>query len=191
MNDFFDQRGGEPKHGIIGPSFIRGLRTGSRPKAVRPTIPAARAFRGLTFVVGCLLLCSGCKSGGNSNTTPSASVEIRGNTPLQVRDVAVQVFEAHEFSVVQRRPEAMVFEKPASKLRNFAYGGWVDEAPVFIRVKASVTPSAPETVRLSCRAFMVQDKGSPIEEEKPISSGRSSTYQKLLDEVAKRFSRAS
>ncbi len=135
----------------------------------------------LVFAGACWL--SGCKSVATKNAPPSPQVDIRDNTPAQVRDLTVQVFQAHGYVVVQQRPDLMVFEQPASKWRDLAYRGW-SETPVWIRVKASATQSAPAVVQLGCRAYMVEDKGSPIEQERSIGSGSDKAYQKILDEVA-------
>jgi len=86
-------------------------------------------------------------------------------------------------------PTHMVFEKKASAMNNFAYGNWID-TPVWERVKASVEPVSESTFRLQCQAYLLRDRGGTTEEEIKLTGMRSSTYQKLLDKVAKKLNQA-
>ena len=130
----------------------------------------------------------GCRSAGPSSAKPFASVEIKGNTPGQIHDVAVEVFREHGYKLAKPGLTRLVFERQGSTMDNLAYGNWIGDTPVWVRVKASIVPVAEAVFRLQCEAFLVRDAGSPIiEEEIKISHLRSGPYQKILDEVARRF----
>ena len=139
----------------------------------------------LAFCVGAGLL-TGCHSTEPPGGSHFASVEIRGNTPGQISEAAVEVFQSEGYEVAKGGPTHMVFEKKASAMDNFAYGNWLDTA-VWERVKASIEPVSEATFRLQCQAYMLRDRGGTTEEEIKLTGVHSSTYQKLLDRVAKRL----
>jgi hypothetical protein len=138
--------------------------------------------------VGIALL-TGCHSTEPPGGTHFASVEIRGNTPGQISEAAVEVFKADGYELAHGGPTHMVFERKASAMSNLAYGNWLDTA-VWERVKASIVPVSEATFRLQCQAYMVRDRGGTTEEELKLSGMHSSSYQKLLDKVAKQLNQA-
>src|SRR5689334_21278153 len=92
-----------------------------------------------TAVAGCacacllLFLTTGCRS------TPSAgSVQIRGNTPGQISLVAADVFRENRYDIVQLQPNRVVAEKRGSRMNEFAYGDWMGDAPVWVRIELSI-----------------------------------------------------
>ena len=129
----------------------------------------------------------GCRSARNSPASPFASVDIHGNTPGQVKVAAIEVFRQHGYTLAQDRKGELVLEKRAGAWDNVAYGDWPGDTPIWIRLKISVTAIPDLAVRLQCRAVRVQDRAGPTEEEVSIGPARHGPYQKLLDEVAKRF----
>lgn len=150
-----------------------------------------RTFCRLLQVVA--ILCSfggaGCRSTDEPVSASFASVLLSGNTPGQIRDATVAVFVDNGYKARQTGPDAMVFEKEGSRMSNFAYGSWLGDSPVWIRVKASAVPTGEMKCRLSCTAYLVRDIGSAAEEELPVSHLHRGPYQKLLDEVARRLAR--
>ncbi|HWH71456.1 MAG TPA: hypothetical protein VNT26_18920, partial [Candidatus Sulfotelmatobacter sp.] len=134
---------------------------------------------------------AGCKSSSPVVDThaaaPFAAVEIRGNTPGQISKMAEAVFREHGYLVIRADLTSLVFEKKGSKLSNFAYGNWMSDSSVWVRVKASIVPVAEAEYRLQCTAYDVQDRGVAIEEESKMSHLRSRPYQQLLEEVARRL----
>ena len=145
-----------------------------------------RMTLGIGLVVVCSLLVLCCESTGKPASGQFASVELQGNTPGQIRDVAVEVFKEHQYVVSRSRPDTMVFEREGTEWDNIAYGNWMGGA-VWVRVKASIVPVSEGTFRLQCNAFMVRDRGGSTEEETKLTSLKSHSYQKLLDEVSQRL----
>src|SRR5882672_1290000 len=135
----------------------------------------------------CGLAVAGCRSAGKGQAPQFAAVEIEGNTPGQIRDVATEVFRSHGFRVAQAGLARMVFEKEGTGMDNAAYGDWMG-GKVWIRVKASIIAVSDRNFRLECNAYTVQDKGvAGLEQEIKLSKFRRGRYQKLLDEVASRL----
>lgn len=144
----------------------------------------------LFLLLVCLACSSGCRSGATPSVTGFASVVISGNTPGQIRDAAVDVFAQEGYIATQKAdPGNLVFEKEGSKMSNFAYGSWMGDTPIWVRVKAAIVPAGLMSSRLQCHAYLVRDRGSAAEEELPVSKMHRGQYQKLLEEVAQRFAK--
>ena len=94
----------------------------------------------LLLVAGCLVSASGCRSTGATPSASFASVVISGNTPGQIRNEAVEVFTHDGYTVTRADPGNLVFEKEGSRMNNFAYGSWIGDTPVWMRVKAAIVP---------------------------------------------------
>jgi len=72
-------------------------------------------------------------------------------------------------------------------MNEIAYGNWLGDIPVWVRVKASIISAGEMTYRLQCQAFMVRDKGTGAEEEVALGALHRGSYQKLMDKVAQRL----
>lgn len=141
------------------------------------------------LLLSALLLATGCKSTQSTEkpaTTGFASVDIHGNTPGQIWNVAAEVFREHGYLVVRGGSNNWAFEQQGSKMDNLAYGNWMD-TKVWIRVKASLKPLGEAGFRLQCDVVVVRDRGGSTEEEVPAHGFRHGPYQKLLNEVAARL----
>ncbi len=144
----------------------------------------------LTALVSFLL--TGCHTTNNpaaaeASADATAAVQIRGNTPGQISQVATEVFENHGYTRPSKQSGALVFEKPGSKLSNLAYGNWMGDSPIWIRVKLSIVPTGEQQYSLLCTAYHIRDRGSSTEEQMKVNRVSSGPYQKILDEIAKRF----
>ena len=129
--------------------------------------------------------CAGCRSTAKPAAARFASVEIQGNTPGQIHDIAVEVFQKSGYRVANADLDTMIFEKRATKWSDFAYGDWGGDAPVWLRVKACIVPVSEARLRLQCRAYMIRDHGGLTEEE--IACFRKRPFQKLMNEVSERL----
>jgi len=98
-------------------------------------------------------------------------------------------FQKNGYKARQTDPSSLVFEKQGSRMNNFAYGSWMGDTPVWIRVKGNVLPVGQMTYRLECTPYLVRDIGTGAEEELPVNGLHRAPYQKLLDEVALRLGR--
>jgi hypothetical protein len=137
-----------------------------------------------TVLAAASLALVGCKSLDQPASASFASVRIQGRTPEQIRAATLVVFEQDGYRPVRLDPANLVFEKEASRWNQIAYGDWVDDKPVWVRVKASIQPISADTFRLQCNAFVVRSKGDAVfEEEVRLKNNRSKPYQALLDKV--------
>jgi hypothetical protein len=131
------------------------------------------------------LLAAGCRTTDKSAAGGFAWVVIHGNTPGQINDVAREVFREHGYQSAPTRSDDLVFEIKGSRLDEVAYGSWMGETPVWLRVKTAIVPVGEAVFRLECKAYRVEDKGASTEEETKL--WRRHPYQKLLDQVALRL----
>jgi hypothetical protein len=130
---------------------------------------------------------AGCSSTGKPDSNPLAYVQIRGQPVERVRDVAATVFHENGYQVTRNSWADLLFEKQGSVMNDLAYGNWVN-GRVWVRVKAMVVDISPGNCRLECEAFVLRNRGEPLEEEIRINKLHRHKYQELLDEVAKRLS---
>jgi hypothetical protein len=126
----------------------------------------------------------GCKSMNKPVSASFASVRIQGHTAEQVRAASVVVFQQDGYTAVAGKRSDLVFEKEGSRWDQIAYGNWVNESPVWLRVRVSMVPLSDDTFRLQCQAYKVRNKGDPLAEDQVrIGNSHSKPYQALLDEV--------
>ncbi len=142
----------------------------------------------LWAAAGVVLL--GCKSADKPASGSFASVQILGHTRQEIRAATLSVFQQDGFAPVGVEGVDLVFEKEGSKWDRIAYGNWIDDKGVWVRVRVSLVPLPAGVYRLQCQAFKVRDKGDAVfEEEVRLRSNRSKPYQALLDKVLGRLGR--
>jgi hypothetical protein len=148
------------------------------------TMPTPRELVTLAVLMAATIGLAGCSSMSKPASASFASVRIRGHTAEQIRATTALVFEQDGFSAVRVQRGEMIFEKEGSKWDSIAYGSWVDNTPVWVRVKLSVVPLAEADYRLQCQAYKVRNKGDPlIEDEVRVGNAHKKPYQALLDKV--------
>jgi hypothetical protein len=126
----------------------------------------------------------GCKSLDKPDSASFASVRIAGHTVEQIRAATVVVFLQDGYAAVETQPAHMVFEKEGSRWDRIAYGGWLDDAAVWLRVRVFIVPLSEGVCRLQCQAFKVRDKGDAVfEQQVQMKNNHSKPYQALLDKV--------
>jgi len=142
---------------------------------------------GALLAVGGAVFGSGCQSSGKPDSASFASVEIRGWGTTQIEETTTAVFLEHGYSL-KSGLAGLKFEKEGTRTDQAAYGGWLDEGRVKIRVRAEVVPLGAGLYRLQCKAWMVKNPGDAhFEEETKLTNLSSRPYHKLLDEVAGRL----
>ena len=131
---------------------------------------------------------SGCATDKPASAS-FASVVIASQSGEQIQATTVLVFEEAGYTSEGVPGGAMVFEKEGSRGDQVLYGGLGGAAyggAVTIRVRAEIVDLvAQDARRLQCTAYLVNDAGGGIFEDKQkLANFRSGPYQKLLDEVA-------
>jgi hypothetical protein len=152
--------------------------------------PTLRNLATGIFVVATSIALVGCKSPNKPSSASFASVRIQGHTAEQIRAASVVVFQQVGYTAANGKRSEMVFEKEGSRWDQIAYGNWVNEAPVWLRVRVSMVPLSDDTFRLQCQAYKVRNKGDPLAEDQVrIGNSHRKPYQALLDEVLAQLKR--
>ena len=133
-----------------------------------------------------LVLAAGCRSARSAS-----SVQIQGNTPGQISLVAAEVFRENGYKVVQLQPTGLIAEKQGSRMNDIAYGDWLGDSPVWVRVELSIRQISETICGVQCRAYIVRDYGAASEEQLKLSHLQSGPCKKILDEVAARLQKRS
>ena len=133
------------------------------------------------------LTLSGCRSLDQPVSASFASVAIANRSVDEIRTATTAVFAEAGYQNFSLSGDTLVFEKEGTRKNQIAHGGWIQDSPVRERVRAEIVFFNDSTHRLQCRAYMVLDAGSRIEEEKRLADFRSGPYQKLLNQVAARL----
>jgi hypothetical protein len=150
-------------------------------------LPLTKTLAGFALVAAVLTF-AGCKSSDTPYSSSFASVEIKDKQPKQIRDAILAVFKGDGYTLAGTTSEYLVFEEEGSRMDKIAYGNWVGETPVYVRVKVSMVSMAEEnTWRLSCNAYMVRNKGDMLVDEVKLPNRKSRPFQNLLNKVADRL----
>ena len=148
---------------------------------MKPTLQTVLASMLLATASTALI---GCKSPAKPESASFASVQIQDHTAEQIRAATVVVFQQDGYTPVDVGRAGMVFEKQGSRWDKIAYGSWIDDSGVWVRVRVSVVPLSEGVFRLQCQAFRVRDKGDAVlEEQVRLRNNRGKPYQALLDKV--------
>jgi hypothetical protein len=137
-------------------------------------------------VFGCIAT-AGCHSTPEAESGILSWVVLRGNTPGQIAQVTTEVFQKHDYKVSEAGLNRLMFEKKGSAMNNIAYGSWMKDDPIWVRVRVSIVPAGEQMFRLQCRAWLVRDKDGATEEEIKIHHMHHRPYDELLGEVAARL----
>lgn len=136
----------------------------------------------LAGVAGAALV--GCKSLDKPASASFASVRVQGFSREQIRAATMVVFAQDGYTVVKLEGSELAFEKEGSRWDRIAYGNWMDNDAVWVRVNVSVLPLSDGVFLLQCQAFKVRDKGDRVfEEQVRMKNNHSKPYQALLDKV--------
>ena len=132
----------------------------------------------------------GCKSLDKTAAESFASVRIDSHTPEQIRGATAVVFRQEGYTAVEVRKPELVFEKEGSLWDQLAYGSWVNDRDVWIRVRVSLVSLSDGAFRLQCQAFKVRNKGDPLTEDQVrIGNTQRKPFQALMDRVAEQLKR--
>ena len=136
-------------------------------------------------VVG-LLLVTGCQS-SKPGSSSHAAVEIKGHSATEIQNTTVAVFAENGFTLRTNTPILMLFDRPATTGEKVKYGDWLNDG-MKMQIKVRLQSQPEQKYLLRADVYSVQDPNDTnFREEKRLMMFSSSTYQKLLDDVAYRL----
>ncbi len=132
---------------------------------------------------------AGCSSLSQPNTASFASVTIQNHSVEDIISATTKAFGEDGYTGGMKGSGNLVFERQASRGTTLSREGLYatqQGARTVNRVKVEIVPLAGgSSYRLQCKAYVVRDAGSLVEDEVPYTNLRSGPYQALLNKVQK------
>jgi hypothetical protein len=127
---------------------------------------------------------SGCQSFSSSPASSLASVVITNVPMADVQTAVTNVFTTRQFIGGQSGTNQFTYKHPGSGMDNFAYGSYMFDHPVTIKVVVTTRQEATNEIVVGCNAWLVEADNDPVfEESHPVRSLRRGPYEELLKEI--------
>jgi hypothetical protein len=131
-----------------------------------------------------LALFAGCQTFNSPPANNLASVTITNRTMPQIASAIQEVFATHYFQGSQTGPYGFTYERPGNRMNNLAYGSYMFDEKVTVRVKVNVQPVYGGQFLLSCNAALVEDANDPIfQDSHQVRLLRKWPYAELLRDI--------
>jgi hypothetical protein len=151
-----------------------------------PKWQIAVAGAGLLAVI--LLGAAGCESFDNPPTGSLASVTITNRPMPEVQAAVTNVFAARMFTGGPSGTNQFTFKRPGSSMDNIAYGSYMFDRPVTVKVVVTTRQQSPDEIIVGCNAWLVEAENDPVfQENHPVRSLRKGPYEELLKEIKTRL----
>jgi len=113
-----------------------------------------------------------------------SSADIKNSSLDRITQAATEVFTAEGYDVIKQGPGGMVFERPATRKKEIAYGGVVGGG-IIEQVVLGFQERNPKLVWVSCDAYMIKGRGGDpfFEEKDAVLRAFGGSYRKLLKKV--------
>lgn len=140
-------------------------------------------------LVGALGLCvTGCQT---FNATPSgnlASVTITNQSMSAVANAVAAVFATHGFEGGQTGANQFTFTCPGSRTDNLAYGSYMFDEVVTVKVVVTTKQLNPNSIYLGCNAWLIEAANDPVfQDEHKVRLLRKWAYAQLLKDIQTQF----
>jgi hypothetical protein len=133
------------------------------------------------------LFSAGCKSLDKPASAGFASVVIYNQSLAKIHEAANTVFANNGYKSVRLDNGGQVYEKEATKGEQIAYAGFVgahEGERTIVRVRMGIQPAGANACLLDCKAWVVTNPGSFVNEESYALFGfQSGPYQDLLNAI--------
>lgn len=148
--------------------------------------PGCQRARLLLVLAATAALPPACQSIPDAEYQPQAEVTIEGHSLKEIEVRTELVFRKNGWQFAEPAGRELVFEKPASRMTNLAYGGWFDKT--WMRARVRIRPLESGVIKVQCEVRRVEGIGlKSFEETKRIRKSSGRPYQELLDEVKASF----
>jgi len=145
-------------------------------------------FRGNLMAValaGALGLCAtGCQSFNGPPPGNLASVTITNKAMADVATATAAVFAVHGFKGGQTGPGQFTYNRLGSRINNLAYGSYMFEEAVTVKVQVTLQQLTPNSILVGCKAWLVEaDNDSVFEDSHKVRPIRKWPYDQLLKDI--------
>jgi hypothetical protein len=128
---------------------------------------------------------TGCQSFSQGPADDStASIKVFNRTPDQILTVTRRVFLAHGFYETAAAGNQITFERPGTTADKMAYGSYMFDQTVNLRVIVTVKPIDSTYTLVGCKAWQIQSGGGGVIDDKHEVLGlRKRPYEDLMDKI--------
>jgi hypothetical protein len=128
---------------------------------------------------------TGCQSFSQGPADDStASIKVFNRTPDQILTVTRRVFLAHGFYETAATGNQITFERPGTTADKIAYGSYMFDQTVNLRVIVTVKPIDSANTLVSCKAWQIQSGGGGvIDDTHQVLGLRKRPYEDLMDKI--------
>ena len=128
---------------------------------------------------------TGCQSFPQGPADDStASVKVFNRTTDQILTVTRKVFLAHGFYQTSAVGNQITFERPGTTADKMAYGSYMFDQTVNLRVIVTVKPIDSTNTLVGCKAWQVQSgAGGVIDDTHEVLGLRKRPYEDLMDKI--------
>jgi hypothetical protein len=149
-----------------------------------------RSGRWAAVLLAAVLFAGGCSSMDKPASASFASVIIINQTPDNIRQAVIAVFQDNGYQMIQQSDETMVFQREATRGETIDYAGFASAQQgehVVMRVRVNIQPKNPNAYWVECKAYAVCNPDQPVfENTTALFNFQSKPYQKLMDQVAQK-----
>jgi hypothetical protein len=132
---------------------------------------------------------TGCQSFSQGPADDStASIKVFNRTPDQILTVTRRVFLAHGFYETAAAGNQITFERPGTTADKMAYGSYMFDQTVNLRVVVTINPIDNAYTLVGCKAWQVQrGAGGVIDETHEVRGFRKRPYKELMDKISEQL----
>ncbi len=157
-------------------------------QADQPNQTMKIAFRSkliVAVVFGALALgVTGCQTFSATPSGNLASVTITGQSMPAVANAVAAVFATHGFEGGQTGANQFTFTCPGSRTDNLAYGSYMFDEVVTVKVVVSTKRLTPDSIYVGCNAWLIEADNDPVfQDEHKVRLLRKWAYAQLLKDI--------
>jgi hypothetical protein len=127
---------------------------------------------------------AGCESFNSASSSYLTSVTITDRPMADVKTAVTNVFVARMFTGGQSGTNQFTYKRPGSSMDNLAYGSYMFEHPITVKVVVTTRQQATNVIFVGCNAWIVEAENDPVfQESHPVHSLRKGPYEELLKAI--------
>ncbi len=127
---------------------------------------------------------TGCQSFNGPPPGNLASVTITNQSMAAVANATAAVFAVHGFEGGQTGPGQFIYNRLGSRINNLAYGSYMFEEVVTVKVQVTLRQTSPNSILIGCKAWLVEGGDDPVfEDSHKVRPIRKWPYDQLLKDI--------
>jgi hypothetical protein len=147
-----------------------------------------RGFAGIGLLAAIFFGAAGCQSFNGPVQSSLASVSIVNRPMADVQAAVTNVFTAHNFVGGATGTNEFIYTRPAGRMDRLAYGSYMFNRPVTVKVAVTTRQKNPALVVVGCNAWIVEAENDPtFQEIHPVGIFGRGPYEGLLQEIKGRL----